>query len=100
MSEEDKKKEAIRAREFIKVFFDLITHGTLNKIKSFLNGLHDDEKRKVALNDTKEGRGRYPIHFAAARGDQSIFNYIYDLTDDKNLTDDEGKFFSFNLILR
>ena len=37
-----------------------------------------------------EGRGRKAIHFAAARADTEIFNFIHNLTDNKEETDEEG----------
>lgn len=87
---EEKNKAAMQAKEFIQKFFDMITDSNLSTIKKFVKNFKSEEKINDAFNHTKEGRGRMAIHFAAARGDKDIFNYVYDLTENKFVKDNEG----------
>jgi len=68
----------------------LISKGTLKEIKKFLSKIPSTTSISDIINHTKEGRGRIAIHFAAARADKTIFEYIYDLTTDKTAKDEEG----------
>jgi hypothetical protein len=56
----------------------------LNEIKQTIKELESKNDYTDLINTTKEGRGRQAIHFAAARGDEKIFDYIYEMTSDKN----------------
>ena len=89
----NEKNEAFqKEKEYMENLFKTITNKQLGEIKAFLH--NDTKKNSRTMNniikETREGKGRNILHFAASRGDLEIFQYLLEEGGDPTLQDSEG----------
>ena len=93
-------KNFMAARKFMEELFKNVTDFTLASLKKFFEQLSAQIQRredavkgytdvKTLLNECREAKGKTVLHFAAARGDIDVFDYLLSLGASLDSLDDE-----------
>jgi len=90
----------LKIKKLLEDIIEAITNRSVSQIDQLLtNKIKELEKdtdlsefrsKKDLINDLKEGRNKNSIHFAAAKGDPKVMDYLVQQGGELHSIDDEG----------
>lgn len=99
MSEENKKKGYLKMKKLLEDIIEAITNKSVSAIDKVLttkltelskdSDFNEFKTKKDLINNLKEGRNKNAIHFAAAKGDIQVMNYLLEQGGELDSIDDE-----------